>query len=108
MIFFKDFILDAKRNFSPAQRFIDSECMRLMDPYTPFDKGTLKSAPNIQSGGGKIVQQTPYAKRWYYEHANFKEAPRRGNKWFERMKENHKKDILAGAAKILGVKNEKN
>ena len=63
MIFFKDFILDAKRDFTPAQRFIDSECMRLMDPYTPFDKGTLKSAPNIQSGGGKIVQQTPYAKR---------------------------------------------
>lgn len=111
MIFFKDFILDAKRDFTPAQRFIDSECIRLMDPYTPFAKkngGTLKSAPNIQSGGGKIVQQTPYAKRWYYEKANFHEAPRRGNKWFARMAENHKKDILAGAAKILGVKNEKN
>ena len=84
-----------------------------MDPYTPFAKkngGTLKSSPNIQTtiGSGKIIQQTPYAKRWYYEQANFNEAPRRGNKWFERMKENHKKDILAGAAKILGVKNEKN
>lgn len=104
MIFLKDFIINEKKDFSPAQRFIDSECIRLMDPYTPFQYGTLKSAPNIQSGGGKIVQQTPYAKRWYYEKANFREAPRRGNKWFARMAKNHKHDILAGAAKIIGAK----
>lgn len=104
MIFFKEFIMDEKIDVKPAQRFVDSECMRLMDPYTPFRDGALKSAPNIQSGGGKIVQQTPYAKRWYYEPANFNGAPRRGNKWFERMKENHKKDILTGAAKIIGAK----
>lgn len=104
MIFLKNFEMIDKIDVEPAQRFVDSECMRLMDPYTPFKNGALKSSPNIQSGGGKIVQQTPYAKRWYYEPANFNEAPRRGNKWFERMKENHKKDILAGAAKIIGAK----
>lgn len=91
-------------DIKPAQRFVDSECIRLMDPYTPFDKGTLKSVPNIQSGGGQIVQQTPYAKRWYYEKANFQGAPRRGYRWFERMKLNHKDNILQGAAKIIGAK----
>lgn len=91
-------------DIKPAQKFVDSECIRLMDPYTPFDKGTLKSVPNIQSGGGQIVQQTPYAKRWYYEKANFQGAPRRGNRWFERMKLNHKDNILKGAAGIIGAK----
>lgn len=104
MILLKKFVTIDKIDVLPAQKFIDSECKRLMDPYTPFRSGALKSSPNIQSGGGKIVQQTPYAKRWYYEKANFNEGPRRGNKWFERMKENHKKDILAGAAKIIGAK----
>lgn len=103
MIFLKKIEIKEK-DFGPAQKFVDSECIRLMDPYTPFKIGSLKSSPNIQSGGGLIIQQKPYAKRWYYEHANFNEAPRRGNKWFERMKLNHKDSILKGAAKIIGAK----
>lgn len=36
--------------------------------------------------------------------ANFQEAPRRGNHWFDRMKQNGGKDeILAGARKLAGV-----
>ena len=36
-------------------------------------------------------------KRWYYRPANFSGAPERGNRWFERMKDKHWKEILAGA-----------
>lgn len=89
-----------------VQRFIDSECIRLMDPYTPFRSGALIGAATSGSniGSGKLIQQTPYAKRWYYEPANFSGAPMRGNKWFERMKQSHKSSILKGAAAIAGAR----
>lgn len=89
-----------------VQKFIDNECIRRMDPYTPKDIGTLIGAANNQTsiGSGKIVQQTPYAKRWYYEPANFQGAPMRGNRWFERMKSSNKDSILRGAASIAGAK----
>lgn len=89
-----------------VQRFIDSECMRLMNPYTPFRQGMLIGAASngTNIGSGKIIQQTPYAKRWYYEPANFSGAPMRGNKWFERMKQSHKQSILKGAAAIAGAR----
>lgn len=89
-----------------VQKFIDSECIRRMDPYTPKDVGTLIGSATTQTsvGSGRIVQQTPYAKRWYYEPANFQGAPMRGNRWFERMKSSHKDSILRGAASIAGAK----
>lgn len=114
MIFYKGFEFDQmkalkKRDLDTGgkvQKFIDSECIRLMAPYTPMDIGTLINSASYQTaiGSGKIVQQTPYAKRWYYEPANFEGAPMRGNKWFERMKASHKDSILRGAASIAGGK----
>ena len=116
MIFYKGF------NYNPAeiiskrdlkeggrvQSFIDNECIRLMDPYTPKDIGNLiKSATiNTTPGTGRIVQITPYAKRWYYTPAIFQGAPMRGNKWFERMKASHRDSILRGAASLAGAKSK--
>ncbi|WP_276862555.1 minor capsid protein [Anaerococcus tetradius] len=114
MIFFDRFDFDKvkalkKRDLDTGggvQKFIDSECIRRMDPYTPKDIGTLIGAATSQTsiGSGRIIQQTPYAKRWYYESANFQGAPMRGNRWFERMKSSHKDSILRGAASIAGAK----
>lgn len=89
-----------------VQRFIDSECIRQMDPYTPKDVGTLIGAATNGTaiGSGQIIQQTPYAKRWYYEPANFQGAPTRGNRWFDRMKNSHKETILRGAASLAGAR----
>ena len=89
-----------------VQKFIDNECIRRMEPYTTKDVGTLIGSATTQTsiGSGRIVQQTPYAKRWYYEPANFQGAPMRGNRWFERMKSSHKDSILRGAASIAGAK----
>lgn len=89
-----------------CQKYIDLECIRRMEPYTPFRIGTLKNAPisQTQIGTGNIKQNTPYARRWYYENANFTEAPRRGRRWFDRMKQEHKDDILKGARKIARAK----
>lgn len=87
-----------------VQQYIDNEVIKKMDPYTPFDSGVLKSSPLSQSkiGSGLVTQQTPYARRWYYTNASFSGAPRRGMKWFERMKQNHKMEILSGAARLSG------
>lgn len=85
-----------------VQKFIDSEVIRRMDPFVPLRDGTLKNVSISQTniGSGDIRQKTPYARRWYYTQANFNEAPRRGCKWFERMKAQQKDSILRGAAKI--------
>lgn len=88
-----------------VQKFIDSEVLRLCDPLVPFDQGTLVQSGTINTvlGSGEVKYRTPYARRWYYMPANFQEAPRRGNYWFERMKNEGGKDqILNGARKLAG------
>ena len=71
-----------------AQKFIDSEVMRLCEPYVPLDSGALKqsAATHTKIGSGRVVYNTPYARRWYYMPAKFKGAPTRGNFWLEKMK----------------------
>ena len=99
----------AKRNLEMGRevlKFSDSECLRLCEELVPFDQGTLAKSGiiNTQIGSGEVKYRTPYARRWYFMPANFQEAPRRGNYWFERMKQNGGKDqILAGARKLAGV-----
>lgn len=91
-----------------VQRYIDSEVLRLCEPYVPFDVGTLiqSGINNTVIGSGEVKYRTPYARRWYYRDANFQEAPRRGNYWFERAihREGGKDQILAGVRNIMGGK----
>lgn len=86
-----------------AQEFIDSEVLRLCSPLVPFRNGALELSGTIHTkvGSGEVVYKTPYARRWYYEPANFNGAPTRGNRWFERMKAQSAGTILKGAEKIL-------
>lgn len=102
---------DMTRRINGAQEFIDSECLRWCDQLVPKDTGILKQSGimNTQIGSGELRYRTPYARRWYYMPAQFqegsgrgKETIGRGNYWFERMKQQHKKQILAGAKKIVG------
>lgn len=93
-----------------VQKYIDSECIRLMSPYTPKKDGDLiDSADKLTTiGSGEIRQGgalAPYAVKWYYTNANFNGAPIRGTHWFERMKnDGGKESILNGAKKIAGAK----
>lgn len=83
-----------------VQRFIDSEVIRRMDPYTPFDTGFLKGSSlkiDTKIGSGTIVQKARYARRQY--HTN-KGNGLRGRYWFERMKADHRENILRGALEI--------
>lgn len=92
---------DWSGRFNAAQRVVDSEVLRYNDPYVPFRDGILEKSGTLNTtiGSGEVVYSTPYARRWYYENANFQGAPMRGNYWFEKMKGFHKDDILRSAGK---------
>lgn len=87
-----------------VQQYIDTECLRLCAPKVPKDSNALIESGNIHTkiGSGQLEYRTPYARRWYYMPASFNEAPERGNYWFDRMKAQHKQQILAGAKKVAG------
>lgn len=88
-----------------VQRFIDSECLRLSEPKVPKDTGALIQSGiiNTDIGSGEIKYQTPYARRLYYHpEYNFQQSPERGAYWFDRMKQQYKKQILKGASRIAG------
>lgn len=82
--------------FEKAQEFVDSECIRRMNPETPRRTGVLVKSATLGTviGSGEINQTTPYARRQYYEHKT-------KSYWFERMKNRDKDSILKGAAKYV-------
>lgn len=97
-----------------VQKFIDNEVLRQSEPYVPMlNKDLIRSGPiNTKIGSGEVIYRTPYARRQYYENAGMgkegmSKGGRRGKQWFERMKANHREQILAGAARIAGGKGEK-
>lgn len=86
-----------------VQQVIDSDVLKFCDPYVPFDTGMLKDS-GISStviGSGTVIYDTPYARRQYYKNRG---TGMRGRLWFERMKADHKEDILRDAAKAAGGK----
>lgn len=97
-----------------VQKYIDSEVLRQSEPYVPFLSGKLKQSGiiNTKIGSGEVIYRKPYARRQYYENAGMgregiSKGGRRGKQWFERMKANHREQILAGAARIAGGKAER-
>ena len=89
-----------------VQRFVTNEVIDLSDPYVPFDEagmyphpGRLRESVHIEDGTD-VVWSTTYARRWYYENANFQGAPRRGRLWVDRMiQDGGLKQIEDGARK---------
>ncbi|UTB43645.1 minor capsid protein [Agathobacter rectalis] len=90
------FAPDKEKGFANAQEFVDSECIRWMNPETPRRTGVLIKSATLGTviGSGEINQIAPYARRQYYEH-------KEKSYWFERMKNRHKESILKGAAKYV-------
>ncbi len=134
LIWNKNLSAEMNAKMKKAQKFVDSECIRLMKPYTPFMNGVLEKSATIGTviGSGEIHQNAPYARYQYYgmlmvssvtgssfarngeskvltdtplQYNTFRH-PQAGKMWFERMKADHKKDILAGAAQYAGGKSE--
>lgn len=89
-----------------VQKFIDSETMRLMEPYMQLDThtmiGSMDNATDV--GNGEVIVDTPYA------HMRLHHGPTkglRGPNYFERMKADRLEEILDGAAKIAGGEPDK-
>ncbi|MCM1316159.1 MAG: minor capsid protein [Muribaculaceae bacterium] len=124
----RNFSRERNTNFSDIQKYIDSECIRLMAQYTPMQTGMLQrnAITSIRIGTGKIAYNSPYAHYQYYGKlmvssvtgsawARYGESkvltgidlnyskrqhPKAQKLWFETMKTNHKQQILRGAAAI--------
>ena len=85
-----------EKGFENAQAFVDSECIRRMNPETPRRTGMLIKSATLGTviGSGETDQIAPYARRQYYEHKG-------KSYWFEGMKNRNKDSILKGAAKYV-------
>ncbi len=99
-----NFADNAEKNFERAQQYVDSEVLRLSDPYVPMLTGTLKKSGTLGTviGSGVVEYTAPYAKEQYYNNAGRgKEGLNaangnkglRGREWFERMKADHLDEI---------------
>ena len=57
-----------KNSLNKAQKYIDSECIRLMSRYTPFRTGIMEKSATLGTkiGSGHIVYNAPYARYQYY------------------------------------------
>lgn len=123
---------DMTDRFTTAQKFVDSECIRLMSKYTPARNLLLSKSAIIGTkiGSGHIVYASPYARYQYYgklmvssitgsayaaqgeskvltsKNLNYSQArhPLAQAMWFETMKAKHGGAILRGAAAIAGGK----
>ena len=85
-----------------VQRVIDSEVLRLDDPYVPFDTGNLRQSGirRTHFGSGEVVYNVVYAASQYYNTPDTRSYdPIRGAHWFERMKADHHGAILDAARK---------
>lgn len=127
----KDIILSS-RGLEPGgkvQKFIDSEMIKVMNPYTPMQSSTLINSVTLNTviGSGLIEYGTPYDRYHYYgklmvspttgssyaqkgekkvltdKDMNYNGAPKRGPFWFVRAKADKKEKILEGARKIAGA-----
>ena len=118
-------------NCGRVQKYVDSEVIRRMKPYTPMLSSALIKSATISTkiGSGEVKQNTPYARYQYYgklmvsrltgsayarqgeskvltnKNLNYRKInPNAGAFWFERMKSDHKRAILNGAKKEAGAK----
>jgi hypothetical protein len=95
-----------QRHYSDAQKFVDSEVLRLSEPYTPLRTGMMIKSGTLGTdiGSGTVQWIAPYSRRQYYSarKPGSQTGPLRGPFWFERMKQVSGQTILAGARKIAG------
>ena len=97
-----------------VQKFIDSECIRHMDKYTPFRTGFLKRSVILGSviGSGILRSIVTSSRSVYYNNAGrgiegTSKGGLRGPKWWERMKAVYGDIILRSAAKLCGGKSKR-
>ena len=92
--------------YQNAQKYVDSEVLRLSEKYIPLQTGMLIKSGILGTdiGSGEVSWIAPYARAQYY----MKRKPGsetgwlRGPQWFERAKEVYGKDIIKWARRFAG------
>lgn len=101
-----DFVPKRNQQYSRAQKFVDNEVLRLSAPYVPLRTSMLLKSGQLGTdiGSGEVRYIAPYAQKQYYSprKPGSSTGALRGPQWFERMKADHGKEIIAGAKKIAG------
>lgn len=94
-----DFGAEKTAALQKAQYAFSQEAARLIDPFVPFDTGTLKNSVNQASkfDEGLLVYNTPYARKQYYLHAQGSDlrgdTGLRGSYWGQRAIAAHKDEL---------------
>lgn len=93
------FQADMDAGFAKVQYAFSQQVADTIDPYVPFDIGTLKNSVNQASDfrSGLLVYNTPYARRQYYLHEQgaglHGENGLRGSYWGQRAIAAHKDEL---------------
>lgn len=95
-----------QKRYSAAQKFVDSEVLRLCEPLIPLRTGMLIKSGILGThvGSGLVQWIAPYAKAQYYmaRKKGSQTGPQRGPFWFSRMKAVHGRKVLESARRIAG------
>ena len=70
LVFRTGFAQDKQAAFEKVQSAFSQQVAKTVDPYVPFDTGTLKNSV-LQASDfkhGLLIHNTPYARRQYYLH----------------------------------------
>lgn len=101
-----DFAPKWTKRYSEAQKFVDSEVLRLCEPYIPLLTGMLIKSGDLgtEIGSGTVQWIAPYARPQYYMKRKNPSTtgPLRGPYWFENAKEVYKTRWIEGASRIAG------
>ena len=96
------FQAEMDKGFQKVQYAFSQQVAKAVDPYVPFDTGTLKNSVNQASDfkEGLLVYNTPYARAQYYLHPMGQSnelrggADRfRGSYWGQRAIADHKDEL---------------
>ena len=89
-----------------VQQFVDNAVLTHAEPYTPLVTSTLSKSGRASTviGSGMVTWNCFYARFQYYKYGDTRSYdPMRGGHWFERMKTDHKDQILDGARRMAGA-----
>lgn len=103
---FPGFKVKWETRYTKSQKFVDSEILRLSEPYTPLRTGMLIKSGILgtEIGSGEVRWVAIYSRWQYYASRTpgSETGPLRGPFWFERMKRTFGPRIIAGAKKMAG------
>ena len=96
-----DFAGNVEKAFATRQNVLDAKVIQLMEDYVPIAQKRFKnrgkmSKAHKQERPGVIINTEPRARREYYINKGHS-GGLRGKRWLDRMKADHKDELLKTA-----------